>query len=105
MQNQARDAGRAYVPYDYSNWQGNTDWQDLIFQDAFLNYNNISITGATEKNRFYMGLGYTTEEGLILHEKLKKFTININDELTVSKALKFGFNFNGYRAQLPQERV
>jgi TonB-linked SusC/RagA family outer membrane protein len=104
LQNQARDAGRTYVPYNYTNWQGNTDWQDLIFQDAVLNYNNVSITGATEKNRFYMGLGYITEEGVIKHEKLKKFTLNINDELQVSKALKFGFNFNGYRARLPQER-
>lgn len=104
LQNQARDAGRTYVPYDYTNWQGDTDWQDLIFQDAILNYNNISLTSASERNRFYMGLGYTTEEGLIKHEKLKKFTVTLNDELTVSKALKFGFNFSGYRAQLPQER-
>jgi TonB-linked SusC/RagA family outer membrane protein len=51
-----------------------------------------------------MGLGYITEEGLIKHEKLQKFTVNINDELQVSKALKFGFTFNGYRSKLPQER-
>ena len=104
LKNQATDAARPYVPFDYTNWQGNTDWQDLIFQDAFLNYNNISVTGATDKNRFYMGLGYITEEGVIKHERLQKITININDELQVSKALKFGFNFNGYRSGLPQER-
>ena len=31
----------------------------------------------------------------------RKFTLNINDELRVTKALKFGFNFNAYRAELP----
>lgn len=102
--NQAADAGRTNVPYNYSKWQGNTDWQDQIFQNAILNYNNINITGATDKNRFYMGLGYITEEGVIKHERLQKLTLNINDEYRVSKALKFGFNFNAYRAQLPQER-
>ena len=59
------------APFDYTNWQGNTDWQDQIFQRGILNYNNLSISGATEKNRFYMGLGYITEEGIIKHEKLE----------------------------------
>ncbi|MEO6932757.1 MAG: SusC/RagA family TonB-linked outer membrane protein, partial [Chitinophagaceae bacterium] len=104
LKNQAADAGRPYVPYDYTKWQGNTDWQKQIFQNAVLNYNNISIAGATEKNRFYMGLGYITEDGLIKHENLQKLTLNINDEFRVNKALKFGFNFNAYRSKLPQER-
>jgi len=82
-------------------FKANTDWQDEIFQNAFLNYNNISISGSTEKNKFYMGLGYINEEGLIKHEEYKKYTLNINDELKVSKALKFGFSFNGYHARLP----
>ena len=82
-------------------FKANTDWQDEIFQDGFLTYNNISISGATEKNKFYMGLGYINEDGLIKHEEYKKYTVNINDELKVSKALKFGFTFNGYHAMLP----
>ncbi len=92
------------APFNYSNWQGDTDWQDQIFQRGILNYNNLSISGATEKNRFYMGLGHTTEEGVIKHEKFNKLTLNVNDELQVSDALKFGFTFNGARSQLPQER-
>ncbi|HEX2533055.1 MAG TPA: TonB-dependent receptor [Chitinophagaceae bacterium] len=90
--------------YNYANWQADTDWQDLIFQNGMLNYNNISITGASERNKFYMGLGYMKEEGVIKNEMLQKFTLNINDEFQVSKALKFGFTLNGYRSRLPQEQ-
>ena len=90
--------------FDDQYFKANTDWQDEIFQNAFLNYNNISVTGATEKNRFYLGLGYINEEGLIKHEEYKKYTINFSDELRVSKALKFGITFNGYYADLPVER-
>lgn len=97
-------ANQGSAPYDYSKWTGNTDWQDLIFQNGVLNYDNISISGATERNKFYMGLGYMNEQGLIKHEKLEKFTLNVNDELQVTRFLKVGFNFNGYRSQLPQER-
>ena len=87
--------------FDYTLWPANTDWQDEIFQDAVLTYNNISITGASEKNRFYLGIGYIDEEGIIKHEKYRKYTLNFSDELRVTKGLRFGFTFNGYRAELP----
>ena len=90
--------------FDYALWTANTDWQDEIFQDAIINYNNISITGATEKNRFYLGLGYINEEGIIKHEQYKKYTLNFSDELRVTRGLKFGVTMNAYRAELPQER-
>lgn len=89
--------------FDYSLFNANTDWQDEIFQDGTVNYNNISLTGASEKNRFYMGLGYINEEGIIKNEKFRKYTLNLSDELRVTKGLKFGFTFNGYRAELPRE--
>jgi TonB-linked SusC/RagA family outer membrane protein len=92
------------APFDYTHFNANTNWQDQIFQKAFLNYNNVSITGATEKNRFYMGIGTVSEEGMIKHEKYKKLTLNINDELQVNKHLKFGFMLSGFRAELPVEK-
>ncbi|RYY52723.1 MAG: SusC/RagA family TonB-linked outer membrane protein [Chitinophagaceae bacterium] len=97
-------ANQGSTPFNYQFWNANTDWQDEIFQDAILNYNNISITGSTEKNRFYMGIGYISEEGVIKSEKYKKYTFNLSDELKVSKALKFGVTINGYRAELPYEQ-
>ncbi|HUH19503.1 TonB-dependent receptor [Albibacterium sp.] len=97
-------ANEGIAAYDYTNWTANTDWQDQIFQRGILNYNNLSVSGASENNKFYMGLGYTQEEGVIHYEKLNKITLSLNDELQVTDNLKFGVNFNGYRAQLPQER-
>ncbi len=85
-------------------YKANTDWQNEIFQTAKLNYNNLSVSGATEKNKFYLGLGYNNEDGLIKYEKYKKYTLNFSDEFSVSKALKFGANFNVYYAELPVER-
>lgn len=90
--------------FDYTLWNANTDWQEEIFQDGILNYNNISITGATDKNRFYMGVGYINEEGVIKNEKYKKYTLNFSDELRVTKGLKFGVILNAYRAEVPRDR-
>ncbi len=97
-------ANQGAPAFDYSNWNANTDWQDQIFQDAVLNYNNLSLTSATEKNRFYMGIGVINEDGIINHENYKKYTLNFSDELKVSRSLKFGITMNAYNASLPQNR-
>lgn len=92
------------VPFSYySKYQGNSDWINLISKhNPIISTNNISITSGTEKNRFYMGLGYIKEQGLIKYENLDKMLLNISDELRVSKGIKIGFTMNGYRALLPQ---
>lgn len=87
--------------FDYTKWTGNTDWVSAMTRTGLFNSNNISVAGSTERNKFYMGIGYTTDEGVVKHEKLDKILIAINDELKVSKAIKLGFNFNGIRQKLP----
>ena len=91
-------------PFDYTNWSANTDWQDEIFQTGFLTNNNISITGSTEKSKFYMGLGYTMEEGSIKSEKLNKLTINLHSEYAMTNFLRFGFQINGVRMLPPDAK-
>lgn len=86
------------TPYDYTNWQDNTDWQDEIFQTGLMTYDNISISGATDRSKFYMGLGYMYEEGIIKHESMNKISLNLNGEFAVTDGLKFGFQVNGYKA-------
>src|SRR4028118_458177 len=84
--NEATDQNQTYEPFDFSKWTANTDWQDEVFQKAFFNYNNISITASTEKNRFYMSMGYNTENGVVRNETLKKLIFTANDELRLSKS-------------------
>ena len=94
------------TPYPYYNlFQGNTDWVSLISnENAVMTNNNLSVSSGTDKNKFYMGIGYTYEEGLIKHERLEKIIFAMSDELRLSKAIKVGFNFNGYRGKLPKTR-
>lgn len=85
------------APFDFSNWGANTNWQDEIFQTGFVTNNNISITGASEKHSFYLGVGYSSEQGNIKHEKYSKVTINASNEYKITKDIKVGFQFNGAR--------
>lgn len=85
------------TPFDYTNYNANTDWQDEIFQTGLITNNNVSITGASDKNRFYLGVGYTSEEGNIKNEKYSKVTFNASSDYNVTSYLKFGFQINGSR--------
>ena len=89
--------------FDFSKWQNNTDWIDAMTQTGVFNNNNVSITSSTDKNRFYMGLGYIKDEGIVIREKLQKIVFNFSDELKVSKAIKIGINFNGTRTYSPND--
>lgn len=83
--------------FDFNNWNADTDWQDQIFQSGFITNNNISITGASQTHSFYLGVGYSYEQGNIKHEKFSKVTINASNEYKLTDNFKVGFQFNGAR--------
>lgn len=85
-------------PFNYTPWQNDTDWQDEIFQSGLITNNNVSITGSGEKSRFYLGIGYTSEEGSLKSEKFSRVTINLNSDYNVTNFLRFGFQVNGARS-------
>jgi len=94
---------KTFIDNHLSKWTGNTDWQDVITRNAVFNTNNISVAGSTDKNRFYMGVGYTTDEGLVKHVKLEKYQLSINDEFKITKTIKVGFDINGSKEKLPYD--
>lgn len=92
-----------FVNNDLSKWTGNTDWVEALTRTAVFNTNNLSVSATTDKNKFYMGVGYTYDEGLVKHIKYERMNINLADELRVSKTFRIGFNFNGIRESLPYD--
>ena len=86
---------------DYSALTANTDWIDAVTRTGKFNTNNLSVSGATEKNKFNLGLGYLTDEGIIKHEKLERMTLSFSDEFKLNKAIKIGVNLNASRQNNP----
>ncbi|WP_155285224.1 SusC/RagA family TonB-linked outer membrane protein [Capnocytophaga felis] len=83
--------------FDFSRWAADTNWQDEIFQQAWISNQNFSVSGSSERNRFYLGAGYLKEEGSIKHEKLSRITLNLNSEYNLTNFLRVGFQINGAR--------
>ncbi len=81
-------------PFNYGLWTANTDWIDAVTRTASFSTNNLSLTTSTPKNKFYLGVGYTKDQGIIRHEELKKYLLSINDEVKVNDWMKVGFSGN-----------
>lgn len=74
-----------------------TDWFDYYFKSAAIRHShNLSVTGGTEKANYYIGLGYTYQEGLLdqVDDNLSKYNVNTKLQLVANKWLKFNFNNN-----------
>ncbi len=92
------------APYGYyDKFTGDTDWIDAISnENATIINHNISISSGTDKNKFYLGVGYVEDEGLIDYEKYKKFTFNLSNELQLTDGIKVGVGFSGVDARPAQ---
>lgn len=84
-----------------SAFPGNTDWIDAVTRTANFSTTNLSVDGATDRNRFHFGVGYTYDEGLVKHVKYERLNANLNDEFKVSKRLKIGFGIIASKEKLP----
>ncbi|MEO5947600.1 MAG: TonB-dependent receptor plug domain-containing protein, partial [Chitinophagaceae bacterium] len=46
------------APFDFSLYTANTNWQDVIFRDAVINNNTLSISNTNDKTTTLLSLGY-----------------------------------------------
>jgi len=62
-----------------------TDWQDQIFQKGVTNSHQLSISGGTEKSRYYISGNYINNVGLLKNTNQDKFSLKSNLESKISK--------------------
>lgn len=70
----------------------NTDWQDAVTQNGFIQNYNLDISGGTEKLKAALILNYNTTDGSIIVSKNDRYSIRLNTDYEVSDRLKFGSN-------------
>lgn len=68
----------------------NSDWFDAILRNAFWQNHNISLSGGGERATFFLSAGYLTDEGIVINNKYRRFTLRQNSEFKISSKLKLG---------------
>ena len=67
-----------------------TDWYNTILRNALEQSHNISLSGGSDKAIYFFSAGYLTDEGIVVDNSFKRFTLRSNDEFRISKEIKFG---------------
>lgn len=67
-----------------------TDWQDLMFQNGTTQNHQLSVSGGTEKSRYYISGYYVNQSGLLVNTNQEKFAIRANLDSKLSNKVSIG---------------
>lgn len=77
---------------DVSQFRGQptVNWQDLMFRTGLVQNHNISVSGGSEKAKYFISGGYLDSEGVERAQAFSRFSFKANSDINVGKHLKFG---------------
>ncbi|GAB3932592.1 TonB-dependent receptor [Larkinella terrae] len=79
--------------------QQNTNWRDLAFRTGLTQNYVLSLSGGSEKTRFYVAGNYYNEEGTLRHNGLKRYNLRTNVTHNINEKLSLNFKLNGRLSQ------
>jgi hypothetical protein len=65
----------------------NTDWQDLMYQNAFRTDHNINVSGGSNGNTFSLGGGYYKENTLMPGEDFTRYALRAAIDTRIGKRI------------------
>ncbi len=74
-------------------WGADTKWYDVITRNAPVQNHDVSLSGGNDKAKFFAGLGYFDQKGIIITNFTKRYTGRFNSEWTfLNDRVKVGEN-------------
>ena len=80
-----------------------TNWQDVIYQDAWGTDNNLSFTGGIQGLPYRLSLGYNEQNGIVKTNEFRRTSLGLNinpkflnNHLTVNLGFKGSFTDNRF---------
>lgn len=70
------------------------DYQDYIFRTGIGTDNNVSISGGTDKTKYYLSGSYFYNQGIIKNTDFRRYSFRANLEQTINKYLSFNLGLN-----------
>lgn len=69
-----------------------TNWWDAITNPAPLNRHTLSFTGGGENSAYYASFGFQDQQGILLHQGMKRYSFRVNSEHNLFDRLRIGEN-------------
>lgn len=71
-----------------------TDWFGELFRNSVSNSHYLSLSGGSEKIRYYVSLGYDHNNGLVKHSDYERYSANSKIDIIPSRKVKIGFQMD-----------
>jgi TonB-linked SusC/RagA family outer membrane protein len=70
----------------------NNDWYDALLRVAPIQSYNLSVSNNTEKSNTSLVAGIFNQDGVVLNNKYKRYSLRMNSNYNLSKRVAVGFN-------------
>lgn len=78
----------------------NTDWFDELFQNNIMQNHAVSMSGGTDKGRFYSSISVMNDPGWTISSKVQRYTFNGNASYDLSPTVRVSIlTSDSYRKQ------
>lgn len=71
-----------------------TDWQDVMFNRAFMQNYYASVAGRSDKSDYYLGISYYDEKGTFRNTGFKRLNLRANSTLRLGSRVSVTNNIN-----------
>jgi len=77
-----------------------TDWQKAVLNSsAYQMDHNMSFSGGNDQTKYYMSMGYSTQEGIAVSNEMARYSIKSSLEHQINKWLTIGGNIGLTRTE------
>jgi TonB-linked SusC/RagA family outer membrane protein len=70
------------------------DWQDVMFELGIITSYSFSARGGNDKTKFSFSMNYLEDEGVLLTDNFKKYSMRIKTDTKVNDKFSFGVNLS-----------
>lgn len=99
MWNEYVDFRNTGTKYDLNNLPADTDWQSLMLRKAQIQSYNLSFSGGTEKLKYMLSGGFTSQDGIVINTGYKRYTFRSNLDSKINNWLTIGSNISANRTE------
>ena len=97
-QNDGASANVGEINYDptfseYEQYNNNTDWRKAVTQWGLRQNHYVTISGGGEKASFRIGGGFDNETGIVIKQKLNRFSTRVALDYNISRRIMVSTNF------------
>lgn len=78
--------------YYYNKYNNNTDWNDIIYREAFSQNYGISVQGGDEVASYFLALGYNGAQSVLEDNDVNRLNIRFNTDINMFKHLFIRFD-------------